>query len=57
VIYRIRRPDGSNHDIDIGPGPVGAMRKTIIGGTSVALAERPALRRDLDLSQNPRLAK
>ena len=30
MIERRRHPDGSNHDVDRGPGPVGRMPATVI---------------------------
>ena len=40
MIQRIRYPDGTNHDIDCGPGPVGRLsmpgRPVHIGGAMVS---------------------
>lgn len=45
MILRRRRPDGTNHDIDLGPGPVGIAPKRLgkdaFGAVTVAEASGP----------------
>ena len=59
MILRRRHPDGTNHDIDMGPGPVGRMsmpgKPRYIGAMPVALsAEPPPRKLGLTVARNRR---
>ena len=59
MIQRIRYPDGTNHDIDRGPGPVGRLsmpgRPVHIGGAMVSQSiEVPMPKLGLTIERNRR---
>jgi hypothetical protein len=60
VIRRNRRPDGTNHDVDCGPGPVGNTRgwtARTVGAVQLRDAIAPVWKPTVDVRTQERKAR